>query len=195
MVPEEKKQRLARIVAAKISSIPVQQSQRKTADAGTSSTAAKPALASNTDIEALDFGPVAKAAALELRKLHPSVKFTSGRRTRHEQAHAMASNIVSSGNRKWIAKVYISAVKLQKWVDDNPDATSVNDLTKGLEETLDNLTDREQAAVSKHLTGAAFDVHPVTEDGEAIKADIRKLSGLTKFLEREGGLNRWHAQF
>ena len=50
--------------------------------------------------------------------------------------------------------------------------------------------------MSKHFSGEAFDVQPVPgSKGEAIKAAIRKLPGLVKFLEAEGGLVRWHAQF
>jgi hypothetical protein len=41
----------------------------------------------------------------------------------------------------------------------------------------------------------AFDVQPVTQDADAIKKSIRALAGLDKFLEMEGGLVRWHAQF
>ena len=33
------------------------------------------------------------------------------------------------------------------------------------------------------------------KDAEAIKKTIRGLDGLDKFLDKEGGLVRWHAQF
>jgi len=33
----------------------------------------------------------------------------------------------------------------------------------------------------------------VTQNAEAIKADIRALPGLNKFLEKEAGHVRWHA--
>jgi hypothetical protein len=49
--------------------------------------------------------------------------------------------------------------------------------------------------ISRHLTGRAFDVRPVMQNAEAIKADIRALPGLNKFLEKEAGHVRWHAQF
>lgn len=146
-------------------------------------------------IEALNLTDVAKAAAYQLKQEHPDIVFTSGRRTVAEQAHAMASNIVSSGNRQWIAKTYASAGKLQQWVDDHPDATIVDDIAVGLQAAMDAMTSDERAKVSKHLTGQAFDVQPVTDNADQIKADIRALPGLTKFLEKEGGLTRWHAQF
>ena len=53
----------------------------------------------------------------------------------------------------------------------------------------------ELGSFSRHLSGLAFDVQPVTEDADAIKKSIRALAGLDKFLEMEGGLVRWHAQF
>jgi hypothetical protein len=49
--------------------------------------------------------------------------------------------------------------------------------------------------ISRHSTGRAFDIRPVTENAAAIEADIRALPGLQKFLDREGGHVRWHAQF
>jgi hypothetical protein len=51
------------------------------------------------------------------------------------------------------------------------------------------------AMLSKHLSGDAFDVQPVDTDAAAIKKTIRGLKGLDRFLEKEGGLIRWHAQF
>jgi hypothetical protein len=57
------------------------------------------------------------------------------------------------------------------------------------------MPEAELVKISRHLTGKAFDVRPVTKNAAAIKADIRALSGLHKFLEKEGGLVRWHAQF
>lgn len=56
--------------------------------------------------------------------------------------------------------------------------------------------DRRKGRLSKHFSGMAFDVQPVDGPaGDKIKAAIRKLPGLTRFLEKEGGLVRWHAQF
>jgi hypothetical protein len=153
------------------------------------------AVKSDADIDALDLSATAKQAAQELRKKHPGVVFTSGRRNTHEQAHAMASNIVSSGNRKWIANTYLAGGKLQDWVDAHKDKKTVDELTVGLEETLNGMSNAERGGISKHLSGDAFDVQPVTKDADSIKADIKALPGLSKFLESEGGLVRWHAQF
>ena len=108
----------------------------------------------------------------------------------------MASNIISSSNRKWISSTYVAAHRLQDWVDKNPDKKTIDDLTAGLEDTLKSMSDGERGGVSKHLSGDAFDVEPVnTKDSEVIKADMKKLPGVTKFLDSEGGLQRWHVQF
>src|SRR5438067_216314 len=150
---------------------------------------------SDAEIEALDLAATAKAGAQALKKKHPGISFTSGRRNVAKQAHAMASNIVSGKDRKWIEKTYASAAALQKWVDDHPKATTVDQISKGLEDTMNGLSAADLGKVSKHLSGEAFDVQPQEEDAAAIKKDIKALSGLTKFLEKEGGLVRWHAQF
>ena len=161
------------------------------ADAGT-----KTADATDADIEALKLNDVAKKAAYELKKAHPSVVFTSGFRTTDDQARAMAGNVVS--NRKWIEDTYIQSTardKCQKWVDDNPDKKTKEEIHAGLKSVMDDLTDEQLGLLSKHLSGAAFDVQPVEKDGDDIKKTIKGLTGLTKFLDKEGGLVRWHAQF
>jgi hypothetical protein len=48
-------------------------------------------------IEKLGLVGKAYEAAYKLKWKHPDVKFTSGRRNRQEQAHAMARNIVGDG--------------------------------------------------------------------------------------------------
>jgi hypothetical protein len=148
------------------------------------------------EIEALNLSAVAKKAAYELKKKFPSVHFTSGRRDKQEQAHAMATNVVL--NRQWIKETYVASAArdaCQKWVDENKDKKTVSEIAAGLKKVLDGLSDAQLAHLSKHLSGDAFDVQPVPKDAEAIKKAIRGLPGLDKFLEKEGGLVRWHAQF
>jgi len=148
------------------------------------------------DIEALDLAVAARAAAYELKKTHPSVIFTSGRRDKKDQARAMAQNVIL--NRNWIEQTYAQTLArdcCQKWVDDNPDKTTQQEIEVGLASVIDALPQAELAKLSKHLSGEAFDVQPVTEDAEKIKATIRSLPGLKVFLDMEGGLIRWHAQF
>jgi hypothetical protein len=147
-------------------------------------------------IEALNLRGAAKRAAYALKKAHPSVKFTSGRRNKVDQARAMASNVVR--NRKWIAETYLVNVvskACQKWVDDNPTKKTQDEIAAGLLSVFDATADADLSRISKHLSGDAFDIQPVEKDAEAIKATIRSLEGLDRFLDKEGGLVRWHAQF
>ena len=152
----------------------------------------------NDAIEALDLAPVAKAAAYELKRLHPAVVFTSGRRDKAGQARAMASNVVKNRNRKWIVQTYKASeacTACQKWVDDHPEATTQAQIQDGLLSVFNSLSDNQLGVLSNHLSGKAFDVQPVDQGAEAIKASIRGLKGLELFLDREGGLTRWHAEF
>jgi hypothetical protein len=146
-------------------------------------------------IEELNLEPIADQAARLLQQKHPDIQFTSGRRDVFQQAHAMASNIVSLNDRQWIGKTYLAGAKLQQWVDDHPGAVTVDQITAGLQETMDAMPQADLLKISRHLTGRAFDIRPVTQNAAAIKADIRALPGLQKFLEQEGGHVRWHAQF
>lgn len=148
------------------------------------------------DIEVLALGTAARKAAYVLKKAHPHVKFTSGRRDKAAQARAMASNIVK--NRKWIEATYARSTvraRCQTWVDGHPEATTQAEIAAGLLTVLNDSTDAQLSLFSKHLSGDAFDVQPVDAQAEAIKATIRSLRGLDRFLDMEGGLVRWHAQF
>ncbi|HZM93993.1 MAG TPA: hypothetical protein VFB92_11255 [Vicinamibacterales bacterium] len=164
-------------------------------------TAAAPASESadtDPDIEALNLAGNAKKGAYALKKAHPSVTFTSGFREKEDQARAMSQNVAKKDKRKWIEKTYVSTMAskaCQKWVDDNPDKTTEEDIAAGLLSVLNELTDDELAGLSRHLIGKAFDVQPVETDADDIKKTIRSLEGLHKFLEKEDELVRWHAQF
>jgi hypothetical protein len=150
----------------------------------------------DADIEALDLAETARKAAYALKKAHPSIKFTSGRRSKEDQARAMASNVVK--NRKWIEQTYASSMlrtKCQDWVDKNTDKKMQAEIAEGLLSVFNAVADVDLGKFSKHLSGEAFDVQPVDKDADAIKKTIRGLSGLDKFLDTEGGLVRWHAQF
>src|ERR1044072_5289169 len=111
----------------------------------------------------------------------------------------MASNIAASGNRKWIQQTYLpseASRNLQEWVDAHPLAKSVDQITAGLLGALQAMTPEVAGQISKHLSGLAFDVQPVRgASGERIKTAIKDLPGVVRFLEREGGLVRWHVQF
>jgi hypothetical protein len=146
-------------------------------------------------IEEMQLAPVAKNAATILKSKHPDLEFTSGLRSVMQQAHAMAANIVSLHDRKWIGNTYLAGAKLQAWVDQHPGAVTVDALTAGLEQTMNAMPEEERTKISRHLTGRAFDIRPVVLNSKVIKADIQALPGLHKFLDHEGGHVRWHAQF
>ena len=146
-------------------------------------------------IEELNLTPVAENAARLLKQKFPNLEFTSGRRDIPQQAHAMARNIVETGNRQWIAETYKAAANLQQWVDAHPNAKSIDEITAGLRATMEAMPEVELLKVSKHLSGKAFDIRPVPANANAIKNFIRALPGLSVFLEKEAGVTRWHAQF
>lgn len=150
-------------------------------------------------IESLDLEPNAKRAAYILKNKYPDIKFTSGRRTRKDQAKAMASNVIKKP--MYIAKVYKSSMasKLcQAWVNEhlvNGKLTVSREVVIcGFEEILDKLPNSEIKKLSKHFDGNAFDIQPI-KNGEEIKKFIRTLPELNKFIEKENGLTIWHAQF
>jgi hypothetical protein len=152
--------------------------------------------ASDPAIDGLDLAAMARAAAYALKKAHPAVAFTSGRRSKEEQARAMAGNVVQ--NRKWIEQTYASSTlrtKCQEWVDANTDKKTAAQIAEGLVSVFDTFADADLGKFSKHLSGAAFDVQPVDKDADEVKKTIRGLPGLSKFLDQEGGLVRWHAEF
>jgi hypothetical protein len=160
--------------------------------------AVAPAADGATDpmIEKLSLRSIARAAAYELKRHHPGIVFTSGRRDKFAQARAMAENSV--GNPNWISQTYAAnkaSQACQQWVLSNPQATTAQAIAAGLLCTMNALTDTELGQMSRHLSGDAFDIQPIEPDNANIKATIRALPGLRIFLDREGGLVRWHAEF
>jgi hypothetical protein len=153
-----------------------------------------PATKNTAELNLLGF--VKQAADLLLEK-HPEVIFTSGRRTVQQQASAMAGNVRKK--RKWIEQTYSDTPQrraLQKWVDDHPEAKTASAIAAGLESVMKDWSDAQKARLSRHFSGQAFDVQPVGgAAGTAIKKMIRNLPNLRKFLEKEGGLVIWHADF
>jgi hypothetical protein len=148
------------------------------------------------EIEALDLGDTARKAAYELKKAHPKVKFTSGRRSIDDQARAMSQNIVT--DRQYIESTHKASTlktKLQKWVDDNPDKKTQKEIQDGLMSVFNTASESELDDFSAHRKGNAFDVQPVEKDADAIKKTIRGLKNLDLFLEKEGNKVRWHAAF
>jgi hypothetical protein len=153
--------------------------------------------AQGLSVDDLDLVEYAKAAASKLQSDFPDVIFTSGRRDVAQQANAMAANVVQ--NRHWIMDTYADSNErddLQAWVDANPTATTKEAIASGLAGIMSNWTDEQKGRFSRHFSGQAFDVQPVTgSNGNLIKAGIKSLPNLRKFLDSEGGLVIWHADF
>jgi hypothetical protein len=110
----------------------------------------------------------------------------------------MAKNIVNGNDRRWIEKTYRQSPErdaLQNWVDTHPGATSIAEISAGLKAIMDGWNDTQKNKISKHFSGQAFDVLPVTNNADEIKDYIRELPHLANFLDHEGGLVVWHADF
>lgn len=143
----------------------------------------------------------ANAAALEFSSAHPMATFTSGRRTRSEQACAMAKNILKAG-RRWIANTYRDSVvsrTLQQWVDAHPESKTKKAIARLLEAAMALFTDDELVALSHHFSGDAFDV-AIPEAKLERAAQLSTLQVLAeryggKFITHEGGVDVWHLQF
>lgn len=140
----------------------------------------------------------AKTGAQTLRDTHPDeVVFLSGRRTVASQAEAMAENVLL--NRKWIEETYAPSSQrtaLRKWVNDHPEAVTKADIAAGLASVMAPWSDDDKLKISRHLAGLAFDLKPVAgANGVTVKKTIADLPNLRRFLDTEGGLVRWHAEF
>jgi hypothetical protein len=122
----------------------------------------------------------------------------SGYRNRYDQANAMASNIVESGNRQWIEHTYLWPGSLQKLVDSRPDATDEDELRQLLLDGLDNMTDEEFGRLSHHthMPCDVFDLMPSSVN-EEVRTAIRNFQHngqIVKVLWLEGGLIRCHVE-
>jgi len=147
-------------------------------------------------IEALNLAEPARSSAYLIKAKHPWVIFTSGRRDPARQASAMAGNVVSS--RKWIEQTYADNTvsrAAQAWVDNHPEARTQQAIAAGLLGVFRGFSPAELGHLSYHLSGLAFDIHPVPSQLAAISTTIRSLPRLKEFLTKEGGLTIWHVGF
>lgn len=152
------------------------------------------------DIGDLDLSGAAKTGAESLKtQFGQIIVFTSGRRTVASQSKAMAQNIVSTADRKWIQKTYAASperTELQGWVDRNPQATSVAQIQAGLSAIMDNWDDSQRLKISRHFAGLAFDMKPVRgKDEEDIVKAIKALPTYRDFRDGENGVDVWHVEF
>jgi len=147
-------------------------------------------------IENLALNPVAKQAAYLLKQRHPDVIFTSGRRSKADQARAMSQNVMQ--RRDWIGATYRPTAiseACQNWVDAHAEADTAPAIAAGLLSVMNSLPDDQVFQLSLHLSGNAFDIQPVVPDVNNIEATVATLPGYKNFLNNEGGLTIWHAEF
>jgi hypothetical protein len=157
--------------------------------------ALKRGLGVGTSVDSLGLVDYVADAARLLLSVHPGLVITSGRRNTEQQAGAMAGNIVK--NRNWITETYRASperMSLQAWIDAHPTTVTKDAIAAGLVGVMSTWSDAQKGGFSRHFSGQAFDIRPVPDDG-AITATIRALPNLRKFLEKEGGLTIWHADF
>lgn len=145
---------------------------------------------------------VALQVATDLVARFP-VTFTSGRRTVHEQADAMAADIISSGlGADWIIQTYVPSYARGACFAAVYDLTmplALDAVKQALCNVLSHMTDADLFRLSHHLGGCAFDLRPeplavwwgacMAWLGDECRAKKGKL------LQREGVLVRTHAEF
>jgi peptidoglycan hydrolase-like protein with peptidoglycan-binding domain len=155
-----------------------------------------PAAGGDPAIEQLNLSEPARSAAYAIKRRHPWVVFTSGRRDAARQAWAMAGNVVK--NRRWIAETYaanpVSAAS-QSWVDAHPEARTQQAIADGLLSVFKAFSPRDLGRLSHHLSGLAFDVRPEPSQSTAFWNTVRGLPGVRQYFDTEGGLSIWHVGF
>jgi len=151
------------------------------------------------DIMRLGLRGVVLEFAKELAKAHPDVVFTSGLRMRADQARAMAQNIAVAGH-DWVTQTYrpsVARTEVIKFLAANDTLKTVDAIAIGLDDVFEHMTNDEMSKLSKHMSGDAVDIQPVEGiSGEILRRAIVSLAakhGL-RFLQREGGLKKWHLQ-
>ena len=164
--------------------------------AGTPSGGITPASGADSAIESLNLAEPARSAAYTIKRKHPWVVFTSGRRDAARQASAMAGNVVK--NRRWIAQTYASnpvSAAAQAWVEAHPEARTQQAIADGLLRVFKTFSPRELGRLSHHLSGLAFDVRPVPALASAFWSTVLSLPRLRQHFDTEGGLTIWHVGF
>ena len=155
-----------------------------------------PSAGSDPAIESLNLSEPARSAAYTIKRKHPWVVFTSGRRDIVRQASAMAGNVVS--NRQWIVQTYAAnpvSAAAQAWVNTHPEARTKDAIAAGLLSVFRTFSPQDLGRLSHHLSGLAFDVRPEPSQAAAFWSTVKSLPGLKQYFDKEGGLTIWHVGF
>lgn len=142
----------------------------------------------------LDLAPLMEEHAVRLLELFPSVRYTSGRRSLHQQAHAMAVNHVQ--DKEYLVRTYVHAAEFLAAIENDGLEDSVDSVSEAIYNTLLEMPELIKAA---HLNGDAVDLVPMetkygisTLVGMDVISWIKACPATTDFRTREGGLRRWH---
>ena len=145
----------------------------------------------------MHLAPVMEMRARELELAFPGlITFTSGRRTVHEQAHAMAVNH-KLDPYGYLMRQYIHASEFLDVLEQLPSSRrTVDEITEVI---YDILVARPYLVRSPHLDGNAVDLRPMedasgapTNQGVLVRKWIKDCPDTTDFRTREGALIRWH---
>jgi hypothetical protein len=149
------------------------------------------------DIDDLNLIDPARSGAIALRQAIPSIKFTSGRRSRASQAAGMASHIIN--DRQWASKTYANADvrgQIQAVVDGLPAGATQQDIAAAITQELNTWPDAKLGLLSRHPAGLAFDLHmDPAIDTDDIQTALEQCDGFDKFLTSEAGQACWHVQW
>jgi hypothetical protein len=147
-------------------------------------------------IEEMQLAPIMERRARELDLAFPGlIAFTSGRRSAHAQAHAMAVNHLLDP-KAYLMRQYIHAADFIAALAERPHADSVDEVT---EVFYDLMVQNPMLVQSGHLSGDCVDLRPMelandepTVQGGLVILWIRACPDTTDFRTREGKLRRWH---
>lgn len=142
--------------------------------------------------EELRLAPIMEKRARELAAQFPGlIRYTSGRRTMHDQARVMVMNHLQ--DKTYLARTYKNGILFQNVVSKR---LSAEDMIEAL---YDLFTSDPSVIDARHAHGNAVDLRPLEyENGEptAIGAQvidwIKACPDTVDFRTREGRLRRWH---
>ena len=147
-------------------------------------------------IAELQLAPIMELRARELQLAFPGlVEYVSGRRTMHEQAHAMAVNHLLAP-RSYMMNQYHRAADFLDALRQQPDADTVDEITEVFYQLM---VQHPELIKSPHLAGSAVDPRRLEDDkgnptpvGSEVINWIRACPDTIDFRTRESGIRRWH---
>jgi hypothetical protein len=147
-------------------------------------------------IAELQLRPIMERRARELDLAFPGlITYVSGRRSIHDQAHAMAVNHQLDPNH-YLASEYFRAAEFLSALVANPDADTIEEITEVFYRLM---VENPTFVMSPHLLGNAVDPLRMEEndgtptpDGAKVIEWIKACPDTVDFFMREGHLRRWH---